>query len=830
MIPGPGQEESKRVFMQGFAGRLLLLCLLGAGALSFGLKAQEKLSGDPRLAPVSVPLPSELKASFLRARTLAAQGKVQGAVTLLLALARKDPNTLFPTGGGLYLPLSRFLDRAIPAMGKEVAAAWRERTRAGAERLLKKGLARRSREILRQAAERYPATRARREALLALADLALEGSLPWKALSYLEQASQGASPGEEARILERRAFLWAFLGKEKERNRALAELEALGKPVPFQGTPVPPSRLGGLPSFQTRPRGDAALPWRPGWAARLWIRECPPPAQKQKNRTTYTFFSFRGGTILLPGASGPLEKLDLLTPWLAFGEDRFFLRKKDGVDILETATGRLLGTIRKASMGPYAPGADPAMPSPTLAPLAMAERLPSVEGDMLYLLGPSRLSPSTNLARLRAMGVIAGRQGKQLVAFRISTGSPAWTFEISDLSPPLNRGVILSGPLACRGVVALLVRASGNFHLLGLDGESGKIRWTAFLHGAGTGYFLPPALPMAARGSTIFVPTGAGAVCAVDAGTGRILWILAYPRKDPAAPLLNAPEKWSGGWTVPSGGIPPPGFQVSRPLLLGDVLVLAPPDGDYVLGISSLDGRLLWRSSRRDPREPGRFPPAADHLVGGDENAVYLAGRKLLALETRTGRRIWEAEIPPVQGRGAVAKDSVLLPTAGGVLAVEKAPPHSTAYLKLPGRPPGPMDLYIHGPFLAGAAKDHAALWVQWRAWTARAPDPEEKARRLALSGHLDRALEIAPEEMKKKRGPAWSLDLARRFLEENQKEKALRILARAEEEAVNPLDRVSLLYLHFQVLRAAGRESRADRVFLDFLRASLEAANEEAR
>ncbi|HHI67929.1 MAG TPA: hypothetical protein ENJ97_01235, partial [Planctomycetes bacterium] len=440
------------MFMKGFPGKALLLLLLGGGALRLPLEAQEKLGGDPRLAPVSIPLPSELKASFHRARALAAQGKVQGAVTLLLKLARRNPNTLFPAGEGWYLPLSRVLDRAIPAMGKEVAAAWRDRTRAGAQRLLRKGLAQRSRKILLQAAQRYPATRARREALLALADLALEGSLPWKALFYLEEASQGASPEERTRILARRAFAWACLGHESERNKALAELAALGKPVPFQGALVPPARLAGLPPFQDQAPENRALSWRPGWAARLWLRESPPPPQPKKNRNRFSFFSLRGGNTLLPGPSGPLEKLDLVTPWIAFGGNRFFLRGKDGVDILDIPTGRLLGRIRKEPKSTSGLEVDPSMPSPTLAPWAMAERLPALEGDMLYLLGPRKFPPSPREFRILALRGGPDWRPKRLAAFRISTGKPAWTFQVSSLPAPLSQGVILSGPAATQGV------------------------------------------------------------------------------------------------------------------------------------------------------------------------------------------------------------------------------------------------------------------------------------------------------------------------------------------------------------------------------------------
>ncbi len=815
--------------MKDLPGRFLLVLLSAEVLLPSFLSAQEKLGKDPRLAPVSVPFPPEIQASLDRTRDLAARGRIQGAVTLLAKLARTEPSRLFPAAPGWFLPFPQALDRFLPAMGKDLVQAWRERVRTRAGRLLEEGLAGRKEELLRKAADLFPATRARREALLALADLALEGSRLWKALYFLEEASQGASPGEKARILVRQAFAWARLGKKGARDEALAELAALGRPVPLEGKKVDPSGLAKLPPFQVAPPGRTPVAWLPGSGARLWARAVSPPPQVKAKDNLFVFFSFRGGNFLQPGPSGPLEKLDTWTSWILFGRDCLFLRSREGVDILETATGRLVSLLRKGSSSPKA---DPAMPSPTLPSWAMAERRPARMGDLLFLQVPSKNATSSRTPHFRVPGEMFAPGEKTVSAFRLSTGKPAWTLDRSSLPRALSRGTILSGPVAGGGTVAVLFLASRNFYLLGLDAETGSFRWAASLHGGGTGYLRPPLPPLLAEKGTFFVPTGAGAVCAVDARSGRVLWLQAYPRKDPSAPLLHPLTESGAGWMASSGGAPPPGFQVSPPLLLGKVLVLAPPDSDYVLGISPLDGRLLWTSSRRDPRIPGESPPLVDHLVGGDEERIYLAGRKLLALETRTGRRIWEAEIPPVTGRGAVTANSILLPTRSGVLAVGRSHPHSTVYLGLPGRPPGPMDLYPEGPFLAGVTKDHVVLWAQWKDWTARAPGPAEKARRLALCGRLDLALQAAPPGMKASLGPAWSLDLARLLLEEGKgrKGEALQVLARAEREARNPLDRVALLYLHYQVLHVSGKEAQADRIFLEFLQAALEATREETR
>ena len=236
--------------MKGFLTRAVFIPLLSGGLLPLRAPGQEGLDQDPRMAPVSVPQPPELQAALSRAGDLASKGRVQAAVTLLESLVQKDPGRPFPLAPGWFLPLSQALNRSIPAMGEGLLEAWNLRTGPRARRLLEEGLSRRDKETLRRVADLFPATPARREALLALADLALEGSKPWVALVYLEKARRGASSGGKARALVREAFAWAVLGRETERDRALARLASLGIQAPLQGERLPPSRLAQLPPFQ----------------------------------------------------------------------------------------------------------------------------------------------------------------------------------------------------------------------------------------------------------------------------------------------------------------------------------------------------------------------------------------------------------------------------------------------------------------------------------------------------------------------------------------------------------------------------------------------------
>ncbi len=820
--------------MKGFlAKRVLLTPLLSLGLFSVHLQAQEESGKDPRITKVEVPLPTELPSALARARALASAGKAQAVVTLLEKLSEGAKTRLFPASPGRYLPFSRVLDRQIPAMGKPILEAWRLRNRSRAARLLREGLEKRDPALLHLAADRFPATPQRRKALLALADIALEGSRLLEALALLEGAFEGAPPEERPPILARRAFAWACLGAAGETARTLELLASLGKPVPFRGKETPPSLLAQSPAF--RPRIHPSPPsWLPEKEARLWRRPFPPLSKWTPPKRNYTFLGFRGGGSLLPAGTGPQENTDPILPEVRFGGNFLFLRRKDGADILEIPTGRLLGTIRR---GPSWDSADPALAQPTRPAWALGERQVALAGKEAFFLcrRPSlRKGHGSRFVPPKAFNLVTPVSSPNtVIAYGVPEGTLLWKFDLASIEGRRAEAWIHAGPATTAGVVAVLVQSDRMFTLLGLSGETGKVLWRTPLHSGGSGFTRPPSLPILAGDGVFFAATGAGAVSAVAARTGRILWLTAYPRTDPSAPASPPPKGSSGAWLVPSKGADHTGFQTSPMVLSGGTLVLAPPDGDYLVGLSPLDGRILWLSSRRDPREGPDSPPSADHLVGGDGENVYLAGRKLIAVRARTGVRLWEESLPPVTGRGIVTADRILLPTRKGVFFVEKEPPHPSGILSLPGRPPGPIRLFTCGPFLAGATKDYLALWVLKEEWIRLAATPMEKARRLAICGFLPRALEeldaLPPEKARSLRA-LWTLDLARSYLEEDKKEEALRLLARAEKEIRDPLGRVSLLDLYYRVLLVSGREAEADRVFFELLGAARAAAGEETR
>lgn len=226
---------------------------------------------------------------------------------------------------------------------------------------------------------------------------------------------------------------------------------------------------------------------------------------------------------------------------------------------------------------------------------------------------------------------------------------------------------VLSPP-ACIGgsVYVTAVKSQGargnDYYLVRLNAEDGRTVCSTFLctrigHAAGGEVLYPPA-PAVISDGTVYVATNAGAVCAVDATSGRLRWTTLYDQ-------FNSVVK-SGRNRFERAVRRDVSFAYGAPAAHRGVLAVAPPEADCLIALDAENGRTLWRLDN-SCRE-------YSHLLGARKGVIILSGSKIAALEARTGRRLWASEPDlgaAVSGMGFMSGDLLMLPADDMLTAID---------------------------------------------------------------------------------------------------------------------------------------------------------------
>jgi len=273
-------------------------------------------------------------------------------------------------------------------------------------------------------------------------------------------------------------------------------------------------------------------------------------------------------------------------------------------------------------------------------------------------------------------------------ALRVSDGETAWS---SEQHPALSALDIAAAPTAADGRLYLLARddAQADIVALAVDGGTGAVRWRTPLISAGgdirtlgrdkrdtAGIRVGDCLgaPTLADG-VLYFAGGGGVVAALDAESGRLLWLVTYPRAafadSPSQLQSRSPDETMARTTTRLALRAPP-----RVLVAGNRLLLLPRDSSALLCLRRDDGALLWRRDGIDARE------LVGIAGGGDEALALCAGANVEALRISDGGRAWRWLATPAVGElhgggvlgGTTLADSRLLIGAGnGLLRLRAA-------------------------------------------------------------------------------------------------------------------------------------------------------------
>ena len=196
------------------------------------------------------------------------------------------------------------------------------------------------------------------------------------------------------------------------------------------------------------------------------------------------------------------------------------------------------------------------------------------------------------------------------------------------------------------------------------DAATGRLLWRTQICAANpilVGGLVQPArgLPAAVADGTVFVVTNLGAVAALDAMTGDVKWIRIYER-------LPVPDRqnFSGMRQTQEFWGPNP------PIVYGSMLIATPQDSELLYVYDIETGRRLWHISRTE-RDPG-----LKHILGiSHGNLVVSGATNLHFYELKGGRETGPAEPlsfeSMIRGRGIVAGNTILVPTANALIIVD---------------------------------------------------------------------------------------------------------------------------------------------------------------
>ncbi len=182
------------------------------------------------------------------------------------------------------------------------------------------------------------------------------------------------------------------------------------------------------------------------------------------------------------------------------------------------------------------------------------------------------------------------------------------------------------------------------------DADTGRFRWRRFVCGAETPArgILPEQTHnlLTLSSDTLYYNTNLGAVAALRADDGRILWVSLYPRA-----LRGDLAKLAPHWR-----------RAVNPCVLDrGTLLVAPADSPHIFAFDAATGQILWQTGGEVEDATGLLGTTSDWLIAGGARLYWISLK-----EEDRGRvkHVWpDGPERPGYGRGILAGQDVLWPT-----------------------------------------------------------------------------------------------------------------------------------------------------------------------
>jgi outer membrane protein assembly factor BamB len=357
-----------------------------------------------------------------------------------------------------------------------------------------------------------------------------------------------------------------------------------------------------------------------------------------------------------------------LNVWPVVDGERIYFQDRDGIRARNVETGLAPQGWSDYSAGP--PGGT------TGTSLAI-----TLSGDSLFAItGQGR---SENAMPMGMMGLYPGGAPNRppptrLVCLDRATGNLRWSAGPADLPEQgsLRALNFSSCPLVANGNVYVLARGGrgGQFddcYLVCFQQRTGKFQWASYIASATLGNiaFGESNGPtnnishLSCLGERIFVQSNVGAVAAVDAFSGSILWLDVYARRS-ITPNFG-PRRFGGG-----------GFAQAKPWTFNATIVrngrvfVLPSDSENLSVYDALTGREMQHLNRSDFDEPDTLLAVdGDRLLFSSDDKLWCVNWQTYDADQFSASDqqsiIWEQDFreSPVQGRPLVTQQIVYVPT-----------------------------------------------------------------------------------------------------------------------------------------------------------------------
>lgn len=702
---------------------LLALTAFSAPAKSAGAA---QIGDRAPVRPFSLPDASAARALAERADDHLARRRWKEGITDLQALLEEHRGEVLgpdrPAVGGrrseeaVHPGAARWARERLFALPPEAVRLYRERYEETARGALAAALNDQDAGALAEVAARWPLTEAAQHAWWALGDI------------EFERGDCGA-----ARLAWGRA-LAATLGDPSRPPRDAASWSAALEEIGRRESAIPNGLRRRLELALESARDDERAPDPtgevPGPDATSWARPLPLPAHPFDRQRQYNLLPVRSGDLVLVSTSLRLLAIQAFSGELVWdsGEPPGW-----GGLTLDQRDEFFTGIDRDGAL--IAPAANE-----RIAVAALQIPISEVENKDFNSIPILRVIPD-----------------RRLFAFDIETGRELW----NHMPPPGWSGeggtfperMRVAGPPVIAGtrVIVPTYRMQGriDFHVAAYELATGELLWsTPVISGQrelnmfnrhAREYSAPPVVVADDR---IVVLTQLGSIAALDFFSGRILWETLYeqiplPQRNNYTARMRE-TTWRNG----------------PPAVADGVVVAAPADSRRLVGIDLESGAMLWSLAlRKIAQLAGGSEHDIDLLLGADERTVYLAGRRIVALEAGAGlyrgrpvRVAWTFAPPALRDadvlpRPALTADRIVVPTPTQRLDVGRfTGTHVTR--PLPWRDGRGGNVLVTGGSLF--TLDHAFLnaYFEWDSLVRRAREehaarPEDPEAALALADLL---------------------------------------------------------------------------------------------